>query len=40
MDIFWAIITLATVVAIVAFAVWVFLIAPIRVPRRHHHHAG
>jgi hypothetical protein len=32
----WAVITIAVVVAIVAVAVWAFLIAPYKVPNRPH----
>ena len=40
METFWTVVTFAVVVALVLWVVWVFLIQPIRVPRRHHHHAG
>jgi hypothetical protein len=36
MVIFWTVVTFAVVAAIVAWAVWAFLIEPIRVPRHHH----
>jgi hypothetical protein len=34
MDVFWAVVTIAVVVAIAALAVWAFLVAPIVVPGR------
>ena len=36
MNLFWAMIVIALVVAIVAVAAWVFVIAPFWMPRRHH----
>ena len=36
MNTFWTVVTLAVVAAIVLLVVWVFLIAPIKVPRHHH----
>jgi hypothetical protein len=35
MDTFWAIVTFAVVVAILAVVLWVFVLAPLIVPRRH-----
>ena len=37
MEIFWIIVTFATVAALIAWAVWAFLIEPIRVPTHHKH---
>jgi hypothetical protein len=37
MDTLWAIITFATVAAILAVVLWVFVLAPFIVPRRHVH---
>jgi hypothetical protein len=35
MDTFWAIVTFAVVAAILAVVLWVFVLAPLIVPRRH-----
>ncbi len=37
MSTFWAVLTIAVVAAVVALALWVFVIAPWVVPHRHVH---
>lgn len=37
MSIFWAVVTIAVVVALAAVALWLFVLAPWIVPNRHAH---